>query len=98
MSLRIDISIDEYGDLLRQNSRLREEKKAAESRAVQAEEKLRLALAVIEFYGNPETYFAIGFIPDRPCGAFIDDFEDTHLGSKPGKFAREKLKAIEETK
>jgi hypothetical protein len=49
-------------------------------------EKLRKAL---EFYANPETYFAIGFFPDPPNGEFMDDFSDTgELGMKPGKRAR----------
>lgn len=46
---------------------------------------------VLEFYADPETYFAIGFIPDRPCGSFIEDASETHLGNKPGKLAREVL-------
>lgn len=47
----------------------------------------------LEFYADPETYFAIGFFPDPPCGEFMDDFEDVgpQLGSKPGKRARRAL-------
>ena len=46
----------------------------------------------LEFYADPETYFAIGFFPDPPCGAFMEDFDDTgQLGMKPGKRAREVL-------
>lgn len=26
------------------------------------------------FYADHETYFAIGFLGDRPCGEFMDDF------------------------
>jgi hypothetical protein len=48
--------------------------------------------AALEFYANPETYFAIGFFPDRPCGEFIDDFSETELGMKPGKRARAALR------
>jgi hypothetical protein len=45
------------------------------------------------FYGNPETYFAIGIFPDPPCGEFIEDFSDCGiLRMKPGKLARETLK------
>ena len=55
-----------------------------------AEHQLLLeALDVLEYYALPETYFAIGFLPDRPCGAFINDFSKTKLGMKPGKKARE---------
>lgn len=57
-------------------------------------ERLRTALA---FYADPNTYFAIGFLPDPPCGAFIDDWSE-HGGTdfepgdeRPGKRAREVL-------
>ena len=33
-------------------------------------ERLREAL---EFYADPETYFAVAFMADRPCGEFADD-------------------------
>jgi hypothetical protein len=48
-------------------------------------EKLAEAL---QFYANPETYFAIGFLCDPPNGDFMEDFSDTQLGEKPGKKAR----------
>ena len=49
-------------------------------------------IEVLKFYASPETYFAIGFLPDPPCGEFINDFSETHiLGYKPGKSAREVL-------
>ncbi len=50
--------------------------------------KLQKAL---EFYANPETYFAIMFLPDKPCGDFVTDFSNTELGVKPGKRARKIL-------
>ena len=43
---------------------------------------------VVRFYADPETYFAIGFLPDRPTGPFMEDFSKTYLGVKPGRFAR----------
>jgi hypothetical protein len=43
------------------------------------------------FYGDPGTYFAIGFIGDAPHGDFLEDFDETELGQKPGKKAREVL-------
>lgn len=52
--------------------------------------RLRRALA---YYANPETYFAIAMIEDPPCGDFLDDVSETHLGDKPGKRAREALEA-----
>jgi hypothetical protein len=51
----------------------------------------------LEFYEDPETYIAIGFFPDRPCGAFMDDFEaveddPVRPGAiRPGKRARAAL-------
>jgi hypothetical protein len=59
--------------------------------------RLKSAEETLAFYGDPETYFAIGFLPDRPCGEFEDDFEELdgalgHPGggswTKPGKRAR----------
>ncbi len=46
----------------------------------------------LTFYADPETYFAIGFLPDHPTGEFINDFSETELGYKPGKLARETLR------
>jgi len=67
--------------------------------------KLRAEIERLEealvFYADPQTYFAIAFIPDRPCGEFEDDFEDcsaVNLGNKPGKRARAALNFWEELK
>ena len=54
------------------------------------------AIDIVEaltFYANPETYFAIGFLPDRPCGEFADDVSDTGepYGWRPGAKAREAI-------
>lgn len=54
---------------------------------------------VIEFYANPQTYCAIGFFPDRPCGDFMDDFSEDHgdetmPGPRPGKHARQALNEL----
>jgi len=55
----------------------------------------------LEFYADPETYFAISFLYDPPCGEFADDFEELsgELGhpdgsewTKPGKRARAALR------
>jgi len=43
------------------------------------------------FYANPDTYFAIGFVPDPPCGDFINDFDNT---GKPGSNARKTLRKL----
>ena len=45
-------------------------------------------IEALEFYANPDTYFAIGFFPDPPCGDFINDFDET---GKPGVLARKVL-------
>jgi hypothetical protein len=61
--------------------------------------RLREALEVVAFYGDPDSYFAIAIWPDRPAGNFADDFSDVDsLGyfyerDMPGKKARELLAA-----
>jgi hypothetical protein len=55
--------------------------------------RLRACEYALSFYADPETYFAIGVFPDRPCGEFINDFTycDTMWSPKvwkPGKRAR----------
>lgn len=48
----------------------------------------------LEFYADPETYFGIGFLPDKPCGPFISDGSETELGRKPGAQARATLERL----
>ena len=45
----------------------------------------------LAYYGDPDTYYAIGFFPDPPCGDFIEDFDET---GKPGGKARAALKIL----
>jgi hypothetical protein len=62
-------------------------------------ERLKEAL---EFYAHPDTYFAISFMSEPPCGEFMDDFDipseewsdhDNALGIyRAGKRARAALK------
>ena len=51
--------------------------------------------AALEFYADPDTYCAIGFFPDPPCGEFVDDFSDVdnedYRRPMPGKRARAAL-------
>lgn len=62
---------------------------------MQVDDKLMTDIIdVVCFYGNAETYSAIGFFPDPPNGEFMDDFGDSPQGFKPGKRAREILKRI----
>lgn len=45
------------------------------ARVLAAHEQVLHALA---FYADPENYHAILIVPDRPAGAFADDFDDEH--------------------
>ena len=65
-------------------------------RVIKLKAENKKLLETIGFYANSETYFAIGFLPDKPCGNFMNDFSETHLGKKPGKKARESLNNKEE--
>jgi len=57
-------------------------------------EKLTKAL---EFYSDPQTYFAIAFFTDTPCGDFATDESETgELGIRPGKRARQTIADTEE--
>lgn len=52
------------------------------------------------FYGNPDSYFAITFLNDSPCGEFMEDFDKEHefidyIKPMPGKLARQILKKID---
>lgn len=53
----------------------------------------------LEFYADPENYHAILILPDRPSGAFADDFSDAEHPDydrwMPGKLARETLAAMQ---
>ena len=51
-------------------------------------------LMALNYYADPDTYFAIGVFPDPPCGDFINDYSDTEIGEKPGKLARQVLDEI----
>lgn len=72
------------------------ESKAMSKREKRLDRALRVAIPVIAFYMNPETYFAISFIGDRPAGQFLLDFGKTDLGHKPGKKARKAFKRIQQ--
>lgn len=50
----------------------------------------------LAFYGDPETYHAIAFLPDPPCGEFMEDFgdNDDYDYPKPGKLARDTYKSL----
>lgn len=69
-----------------------DEAKLAEIAA--AHEELLVALS---FYAEPGTYHACGFLFDRPCGGFDEDFDEDHGDDfyerpMPGKRARQAMK------
>lgn len=65
------------------------------------EDVLITAIEGLCFYADPDTYFAMSFLADRPCGEFADDFtaiQDVNEAGEvvferlqPGKYAREIL-------
>ena len=63
-----------------------------------AEARVAELEAALQFYADPETYVAIAFWPDPPCGAFMEDFShvDDDWGDRPGKRARAALSALED--
>ena len=63
---------------------------AAEQRERALERQLAIAVEALEFYADPETYFAIAFFGDPPYGPFIDDFstDGDDDRERPGKLAR----------
>jgi hypothetical protein len=56
--------------------------------------RLRAALA---FYADPETYHAVAFMFDPPCGGFDQDFSEVdhphYRRHMPGKTARDALRS-----
>ena len=75
---------------------------AAEQKAAELEQENTGLRDILQFYADPETYFGIAFIPDKPCGEFWEDFDDDLVApdgqpySKPGKRARQALSAPSE--
>lgn len=62
--------------------------------AKEAEADVELLMQALCFYSAPDSYFAIAFIPDPPCGEFIEDFEDIDGTPRPGKRARAAMKNL----
>jgi len=64
---------------------------------VGGEERLARYQAALEFYADPETYFALMIVADPPCGDFANDFTDVWWEPAqdhkpmPGARAREAL-------
>ena len=59
-------------------------------------EKIEKLSDTLLFYADPDSYFAIMFIPDSPCGGFMDDFshDEQYDRGIPGKLARKVLKEV----
>ena len=54
----------------------------------------------LNFYADPDTYFAIMILSDPPCGEFYYDFSDDHKSNQydnpmPGKLARKVIQQVE---
>lgn len=59
-------------------------------------DRVKVLEAALEFYADPQTYHAVAFMADPPCGDFIDDFSEDHGDEfyerpMPGKLARTTL-------
>ncbi|MEA3420842.1 MAG: hypothetical protein U9Q97_04095 [Acidobacteriota bacterium] len=52
----------------------------------------------IGFYADPDNYFAIAFLPNHPCGDFINDFDYINQYGRPmpGMRARKILLELDE--
>jgi hypothetical protein len=48
----------------------------------------------LEFYADPDNYFAVGFFIDRPADDFSDDHDGDYDRPMAGKLAREVLSVI----
>lgn len=80
---------DEYFEVL---CNICTESADTQAKLTASEARCEKLLGAVQFYAAPETYFAVGFIADKPCGDFMDDFDETVFGVKPGKLARNTLK------
>lgn len=63
------------------------------------ERSLLEAIKALQMYGNPDSYYAIAFLYDPPCGEFRDDFSNVDKSwqynrKMPGKLARKTLDKI----
>lgn len=77
------VKLADVQQLETENARLRKD-----NAEIQAQ--LSDAIPVLEFYGDPDTYFAIAFLNDAPSGEFMEDFTEVEPGRfKLGKRARE---------
>lgn len=76
-------------ELEKQSETARQEfAKEIKSQSELYERQLKVYREALKFYADPETYFAIGFFPDRPCGEFMSDFSKCADSVRPGKRAR----------
>lgn len=68
----------------------------AKDAVVYLRKRLLRAEEALEFYADPDTYFACAFFFDPPCGAFREDFSlvEGDTVERPGKLAREVLTTL----
>jgi len=63
-------------------------------------EKYQIVLNALFEYADPDTYAAISYLADHPCGAFVDDFDENHdmmwfyQRPMPGATARKALREV----
>ena len=71
-------------------------KQISKERKMKDKEKIERLSDALAFYADPDTYFAIMFVPDSPCGGFIEDFsyDEQYDRNMPGEFARKVLKKV----
>jgi hypothetical protein len=54
-----------------------------------------ILVEALDFYQQPETYFACSLFCDPPCGAISEDYSDCgEWGMRLGKTAREAIKKV----
>lgn len=72
--------------------------KAMRKRERQYRRLCGMLLDTLSIYGDPDFYFAIAILPDRPAGGFADDADKRHRATHdyerpmPGKRARASIR------
>lgn len=55
---------------------------------------IREVIEALGFYADPDTYFAVAFLSDPPCGDFMTDISSVDGKVEPGNRARRALAKI----
>lgn len=72
----IDDLVDDDGNLIFENFTKEQLVKIAYSLHTQLHQDKGILLEALHFYADPESYFAVSVIADRPSGGFADDYSD----------------------